>query len=126
MSWIQQKEATTLEKKSSILKELNRQNFNTLTIYLSQFVAGNKFKSVDKPTRFSNTRQNVWYYQIFTGHFKIDQTSCIIATFEVPIHSFCEISTYCLNKPYIIFFYIFFIPSTAKGLIKHMRWRVPT
>ena len=50
MSWIQQKEAATLEKKSSILKELNRQNFNTLTIYLSQFVAGNKFKSVDKPT----------------------------------------------------------------------------
>ena len=57
---------------------------------------------------------------------KIHRTSCITATFDVPIHSFCKINTYFLNKPCIIFFYFFFIPSTTKSLIKHTRWRVPT
>ena len=50
---------------------------------------------------------------------KIHRTSCIMATFVMHKYSFCEINTYCVNKPCIIFFYFFFIPSTAKTLIKH-------
>ena len=38
-------------------------------------------------------------------------------------YSFCESNLYCVNKPCIIFFYFFFISSTAKSLIKHRQWR---
>ena len=33
----------------------------------------------------------------------------IMATFEVHKYPFWKISTYCVNKPYIVFFYFFFI-----------------
>ena len=90
--------------------------------------------------RFSNAKQNVRYYQRFTGHFKnpsglhawvhefklpqlVYQVKCIMATFDVHKYSFCKSNTYCANKPCIVFFYFFFTPSTAKSLIKHTRWR---
>ena len=41
--------------------------------------------------------------------FKIHRTSCIMATFDMHKYSFCEINTYCVNKPCIIFFYYFFL-----------------
>ena len=56
---------------------------------------------------------------------KILWTSCIMVTFDVHKYSFCEINTYCVNKPCVILFYFFFIPSTAKSLIEHAQWRVP-
>ena len=49
---------------------------------------------------------------------KIHRTSCIMAIFDMHKYSFSGINTYCVNKPCIFFFYFFFIPSTAKILIK--------
>ena len=97
----------------------------------------------DRNNRFSNARQNIWYHQIFTGHPKNPSDimfgftssnvphlayllKCIMAIFDVHKYSFCEINTYCLNKLCIILFYFFFIPSTAKGLIKHTWCTAPT
>ena len=57
---------------------------------------------------------------------KIHRTLCIMANFDMHKYSFCEIKTYCVNKLRIIFFYFFFIPSTAKSLMKHAQWWVPT
>ena len=64
--------------------------------------------------------RHVWFHE-----FELPQLvfllKCIIATFDVYKYSFCEINTYCINKQCIIFFYFFFIPSTAKRLINHTR-----
>ena len=65
--------------------------------------------------------RHVWFHE-----FELPQLvfllKCIIATFDVYKYSFCEINTYCINKQCIIFFYFFFIPSTAKRLIIRDRW----
>ena len=50
---------------------------------------------------------------------EIHWTSCILATFDVHKYFFCKINTYYVNKPCIIFFYIFFIPATTKSLINY-------
>ena len=68
--------------------------------------------------------------RVWVNEFKCPQPvylpKYIMATFDVHKYSFCEINTYSLNKPCIIFFYFFFIPSTAKSLIKCTQRRVPT
>ena len=65
--------------------------------------------------------RHVWFCEI-----KLPQLAyllkCMMATFDVNKYSFCEINTYCINKPCIIFLYFFFIPSTAKILIIRDRW----
>ena len=64
--------------------------------------------------------RHVWFHE-----FKLPELvyllKCMMATFDVHKYSFCEINTYYINKPCIIFFYFFFIPSTAKRLTNHMR-----
>ena len=70
---------------------------------------------LDRNNRFSNARQNVRYYQIFTGHFKnpsdiisvclgsrvqapqvVYLLKCIVTTFGMHQYSFCEINTDCV------------------------------
>ena len=41
----------------------------------------------------------------------------MMATFDVHKYSLCKINTYCINKPFIIFFYLFFILSAVKSLL---------
>ena len=55
------------------------------------------------------------------GILKIHWTSCIMATFDIHKYCFFQINTYFINKPCIISFYFFFIPSNAKNLIRHMQ-----
>ena len=57
----------------------------------------------DQNNRFSNARQNIWYNIYWTfwksiGHHVL---------WQVHKYSFCEINTYPINKPCIIFFYFF-------------------
>ena len=71
-----------------------------------------------RPGKMSDTK---YLRETLIGHW----TSCIMATLYVHKDFFCEIKTYCVNKPCIILFHFFFIPSTTQSIIKHTRWRVP-
>ena len=82
--------------------------------------AGIEITDFQMQDKTSHTIKYLLY--ILKVHWKL----CIMATFDAYKYSFYEINTYCVNSLCILFFYFFFIPSTAKSLIKHIQWRVPT
>ena len=86
----------------------------------SQVFSGTEITDFETPDKSFST---IKYAQDIS---KIHRASCIMVTFDMHKYSFCEINTYCVNKPCIIFFYFFLILSTAKSLIKHAQWWVPT
>ena len=64
---------------------------------------------------------HVWFYEIKLPQL-VYLLKCMMATFDVYKYSFCEINTYCINKPCIFSLYFFFIPCTAKIIIICDRW----
>ena len=95
----------------------------TVTIFgisHSQVFSGTEITDFEMPEKTLNT------IKYAPDILKIHRTSYIMATFDMHKYSFCEINTYCVNKLCIIFFYFFFIPSTAKSLMKHAQWWVAT
>ena len=91
-------------------------------------------------TNFQTSDKTSSTIKYLLGILKIHQTSCLgswvqtsptclpaemyYGNFGMHKCSFWETNTYCLNKPCNIFFYFFFIPSTAKSVVKHMQWRI--
>ena len=95
----------------------------TVTIFgisHSQVFSGTEITDFERPEKTLNT------IKYAPDILKIHRTSYIMATFDMHKYSFCEINTYCVNKLCIIFFYFFFIPSTAKSLMIHAQWWVAT
>ena len=51
--------------------------------------------------------RHVWFCEITLPQL-VYLLKCMMATFDVHKYSFCEINTYCINKPCIIFLFLLY------------------
>ena len=67
--------------------------------------------------------RHVWFCEIKLPQL-VYLLKCMMATFDVHKYSFCEINTYCINKPCIIFLFLLYTIHCKN--INHTRQMVPT